>query len=113
MYIFSQTLERDPEEVAYWRKHNALHNWFCNKAIAQELVDTPINFNGVRVPIDEELLEELVKDIMEENLTPVEGFFFGGTGYDPADDKEDDLEQLEKVASELKLGKKVYYDSWW
>ena len=113
MYIFSQTSEREPEEIAYWRKHNALHHWFCNKAIAQELVDSPSDFNGIHVPIDEELLEELVKDIKEEKLTPTEGFFFGITEYDPSDYKEDDLQQLEEVASALKSGKKVYYDSWW
>ena len=70
------------EDVGYWRKFNALHNWIvihCADGV-DECQD---------IYVDTDKLEELVSilgkvknnnDLAEELLPTAEGFFFGGTG---------------------------------
>jgi len=69
-------------EVAYWRKFNALHNWFVSRV--QGGVD-----ECQTSEIDEETLVELIDDLKDvsrgeviEDLEPVSGFFFGSTDKD-------------------------------
>jgi len=72
------------EQVAYWRKFNALHGWFINECTAG--VDECQNIN-VEEDKMKELLETLKEvssnfDKAEELLPPVQGFFFGGDEID-------------------------------
>jgi len=72
------------EQVAYWRKFNALHGWFINECAAG--VDECQNIN-VEEDKMKELLETLKEvssnfDKAEELLPPVQGFFFGGDEID-------------------------------
>lgn len=70
--------------VAYWRKQNAIHNWFVQNC--QDGVD-----ECQQVSVGREQLEEL-RDVcrkvladpsLASNLLPTaEGFFFGSTDYD-------------------------------
>jgi hypothetical protein len=69
-------------EVAYFRKFNALHNWFVSRV--QGGVD-----ECQLSEIDEETLIELIDDLRAvsngetvEDLEPVSGFFFGSTDKD-------------------------------
>ena len=69
-------------EVAYWRKFNALHNWFVSRV--QGGVD-----ECQLSEIDEETLVELIDDLRAvsngepvDDLEPIGGFFFGSTGID-------------------------------
>jgi len=69
-------------EVAYWRKFNALHNWFV-----QNIQNGEDDCGSYIVDIDKlkELLYKLAK-INKKNakkiLPTASGFFFGGTEYD-------------------------------
>lgn len=101
------------EEIAYWRKHNALHHWFEQYAIARKLVKSPNDFNCVDVPLTLELLDRLEADVREGKLEPVEGFCFGFTGYDPKEYMEDDLAAIAKARERLEAGDDVVYTSWW
>lgn len=78
-------------EVAYWRKANAIHNWFIEN-VAYENID---NCEPMRVEREQlsdlvEVLGEIVAlgdapDRMEKanEILPTEGgFFFGSTEYD-------------------------------
>lgn len=72
------------EEVGYWRKFNALHQWFVDNI--QEGND---NCQEHYIPKEslEELLDICIKinanhNLAKELLPCVEGFFFGGTDYD-------------------------------
>ena len=67
------------EQVAYWRKFNALHGWFINNCGGgvDECQD---------ISVDEEKLKELLETLKEvssnftkadELLPPTQGFFFG------------------------------------
>jgi len=69
-------------EVAYWRKFNALHNWFVERV--QGGVD-----ECQLSEIDDDTLVALIDDLKAvsrgefvEDLEPVSGFFFGGIDKD-------------------------------
>lgn len=69
-------------EVGYWRKANAIHNWFVQNV--QEGNDNCQEFY-----VSRELLAKLKQECEKaletkdtSNLQPKEGFFFGGTGID-------------------------------
>lgn len=104
--------------VAYWRKANAIHNWFVNNV--QEGED-----NCQEAYVSREKLEELRKLCLElllnkdpveakTFLTPTAGFFFGGTLIDEGywKDLEDTADQLERV---LKIPEEwsIHYQSSW
>ncbi len=92
MYLYGATITFEGEsskmkiqleEVAYWRKQNAIHNWFVNTV--QEGVD-----NCALYGVSERHLKKLLVECKKvlENPTPenamkilptLGGFFFGGT----------------------------------
>ena len=72
------------EEVGYWRKANAIHQWFVDNV--QEGEDNCQPYYVERKQLEN--LLETVNQILEDNskakeLLPTQsGFFFGGTDYD-------------------------------
>jgi hypothetical protein len=89
------------EQVAYWRKFNALHGWFINECAAG--VDECQNIN-VEEDKMKELLETLKEvssnfDKAEELLPPVQGFFFGGDEIDEY--YKEDVNSTIKIIEEL------------
>jgi len=72
------------EQVGYWRKFNALHNWFVSNI--QGGVDECQQSYVSPQKLQELLttLEELVKNKGKaaDLLPTTDGFFFGGTEYD-------------------------------
>ena len=111
------------EEVAYWRKFNALHGWFVNNCA-----------NGVddckEVYVDSDQLKELVdtlkkvKEIfdnpemdqseIEDLLPPTEGFFFGNSDIDEyyKQDVIDTIDVLEGLLEEEGQHDFYYRASW-
>lgn len=113
MWFMARPKEPKAEEVSYWRKHNALHHWFEEYAIRHGIVENAGDFNCVEVPLTLDLLYELEYDIREGNLEPTEGFFFGGTDYDPKEEMERDLAEIAKARKRIEEGDEVFYTSWW
>jgi hypothetical protein len=81
-YEYSKSVFSIFHEVAYWRKFNALHNWFVSRV--QDGVD-----ECQLSEIDEETLIELIDDLRAvsngepiDDLEPIGGFFFGSTEKD-------------------------------
>ena len=72
------------EEMMYWRKFNALHQWFVNAC--QDGVDDCRKSYVSKSDLKELLntLKEIRKDNSkaQELLPTTAGFFFGGTDYD-------------------------------
>lgn len=97
-----------PREIAYWRKHPNLHGWFEEEWRSQ---GNEGDFNGDELEITWDMLERLEYDILEGNLPPTRGFFFG----DNSDDyyRDQDLEFIKNARAELFLGLKVFYNSSW
>jgi hypothetical protein len=86
MFLSSRSqAEATPSELSvYWRKANAIHNWFVQNV--QNGVDDCGEY-----PVTRQQLEELSgicknvlchHDLAEELLPPTSGFFFGSTRID-------------------------------
>lgn len=103
------------EEVGYWRKFNALHNWFV--ANVQDGND-----NCGEYYVDYNQLEKLLEDlksinndskIAEQKLPTSSGFFFGGTEYDGYyfSEVQRTIELIEELLED-KEGSFYYSSSW-
>jgi hypothetical protein len=103
----SDTASR-PREIAYWRKHPNLHGWFQRE---WESEGNEGNFNGDELEITWEMLERLEYDVLNGELPPTQGFFFGDDSSDHY--REQDLEFIKNARAELFLGLKVFYNSSW
>lgn len=70
------------EEIMYWRKQNAIHNWFVENCQEGEddCREAYVTEDDLKKLAD---LCEIVLETKEGKLLPTtEGFFFGGTLYD-------------------------------
>lgn len=82
------------EQVAYWRKFNALHQWFVDNHQdgVDECQETYVGVSDLTTLLDEVLIPihetyksgdmENAKQIAEDLLPTTSGFFFGSTEYD-------------------------------
>ena len=119
MYLYKKTYvqnwEHNPpeqhitEQVAYWRKFNALHGWFienCGGGV-DECQD---------ISVDEEKLTELLGTLKEvssnfskakELLPPTQGFFFGSDEVDEyyKEEVNSTIETIEELLKEHELSK--------
>ena len=92
------------ERIGYWRKANAIHNWFVTNVQdgVDECQEAEVSLKQLTTLRDEckKVLE--FKDKASEILPSAEGFFFGGTDYDKwyFQDMEYTVEILDKVISE-------------
>jgi hypothetical protein len=105
--------------VAYWRKANAIHQWFVENV--QNGVD-----ECQKAYVEREQLEKLLdicKQILEKpkkasELLPTQGgFFFGSTDYGEyyMQDIQDTADRLTKILNDpvFKTGMDFYYQSSW
>ena len=114
MYLLKRVEDPVDETFGYWRKANAIHNWFV-----ENIQDGNDDQRDYRVTIEElkELLD-LVNEVLadhskaEELLPTRSGFFFGGTEYDEYyfADLKDTKEILEKAIAD---GGHFRYSCWW
>lgn len=103
--------------VAYWRKANAIHQWFVD-AVQDGKDDCQEYY--VEVGQLEKLIslcEEILADhALASDLLPTqEGFFFGGTEYDEwyFKDLEDTIKMLREAIDNRPQYADFYYQSSW
>jgi hypothetical protein len=105
-------------EVAYWRKFNALHAWFVKNC--QNGIDNCEPSRALTTE-DFENLIYIMKAVKQAPLTArvllptSDGFFFGSTAYDEyfMQDVEDSIKKFEELLEDVKNGDKLYYHSSW
>ena len=114
-HIKPERISEIVEEVAYWRKFNALHNWFvenCQEGV-DECQESYVEVDKLKELVD--ILKQIKEDHSKaEELLPTQsGFFFGGTEYDEwyFKDVEEALDILENLVEER--GGEFYYHSSW
>jgi hypothetical protein len=106
--------------VGYWRKANAIHNWFVqnvqdNRDECQKSYVSPENLRELREACQAVLATKnnslvSVSEVAEEvGLAPLAGFFFGGTDYDEY--YYDDLEYTVKMIDRLE-NSGVFDNAW-
>lgn len=97
-------------EVGYWRKFNALHNFFVKNF--QDGIDEC----ELSKPLSKESLEKVLEAVKEDSLVPTSGFFFGSTEKDDwyHKDREETILLLEKLLKETDFDKEVFFyrSSW-
>ena len=105
------------EDVAYWRKFNALHGWFVENCQGGE---DDCGEHYVRIEKLRQLLD-LLKAVLdnpekaEQSLPVTAGFFFGSYEYDEwyFDYVKETIEILEKELSIENNNASYYYTSSW
>ena len=103
-------VERRPrsesEEVAYWRKQNALQGWFEKNYNIE---------NCGEVILTEEVVNKLLVDLENQILEPTEGFFYGSDK--PLSDEwfKDMHKEWSDILSQIKMnpGYEYYYTCWY
>jgi hypothetical protein len=106
------------EQVAYWRKANAIHKWFVDNC--QDGIDECQRSKTIEKEQMVELLE-LVNAVLlqpscaENTLPSTSGFFFGGTDYDQyyMEDMKNTKEILEDVIKNWDEDAEYFYQSSW
>lgn len=110
MWVFSREVgAEDRNEIAYWRKFNALHN-YMEKLYRERGGEE--DFNCVPVQLYKEDLLKLQRTILDNELKPTGGFFFGPQEIYPKDE-ESTLIFISRGLYALSQGQEVFYDSWW
>ena len=107
------------EEVAYWRKANAIHLWFVENV--QDGIDDCKYHQEVTKEILEELLETCQKvldnsSLAEKELPTTSGFFFGSTAYDEfyMSDIKNTIDMITTILEATDFDKQmIYYRSSW
>lgn len=108
---FEFNSDQDPaEDLAYWRKFNALHGWM--EDLYREKGGDKESFNCVPVRLTSEDIDDLESTINDNALVPRSGFFFGEQTIEDYE-----LESAQKFIRDARQaiadGFEVYYDSWW
>ena len=101
------SFEGEKEDLAYWRKFNALHGWMEKLYNGLGGED---QFNCIPLRLTPEIIDALEKDI--EHLSPIPGFFFGPQEY-TEDDKDEVRNFISNCRGIFASGDEVYYVSWW
>ena len=133
-WVIAKAHGAEAEEIGYWRKHPDLHGWMenlwdCKRAAAgnprtfdlEALSDYWCGgpragevemFNGVHLPLSEQDILSCMEAIREAQLPYTEGFFFGES-EDGEEQRQEDLEIMERCLEAVRQGKEVFYDSSW
>jgi hypothetical protein len=98
----------DSAELFYWRKHPNLHGWM--EELYRAKGGSEDDFNCVPVRLEKADIDALETIVNGDNLPFTTGFFFGES---LPEDKNDDLNFVQKARAALNEGKRVYYTSWW
>lgn len=102
--------------VAYWRKANAIHNWFVNECGGGVDECQPIGVPHNKLRELRATVEHTIETKDPKHLATASGFFFGSTDYDEYywGDLERTLKILDKVIplAEEEDWSLIYQASW-
>jgi hypothetical protein len=103
-------------EVGYWRKANAIHNWFVHNVQNGEDNCAKYNVHPDHLMKLKSLCQQVLADhsLAAELLPPTAGFFFGSTDIDDTyfADLEDTIKIIDRVLA-LPEGWWIEYQSSW
>ena len=113
-YINPKKVNYIVEEIAYWRKANAIHSWFVNNVQNGEDDCKPYYVEGSDLMRLYDLCVEIkeffdengdkgLQEFAEERLPTQGGFFFGDTSYDTDEDGDNwYMRGIEQTIEQLK-----------
>ena len=97
------------DNLAYWRKVNALHGWMHRLYIRKGGSSKDFNCCNMQLGIAD--LDELEADMRENKLKPVDGFFFGSQEF-YEQDKQSVYDFIAKARDHIDAGRSVVYHAW-
>lgn len=104
------------EEVGYWRKANAIHQWFVDNIQngVDECQESYVPVNKLQELLDICLYIKKDNKLADELLPTQGGFFFGSTDYDEwyLQTIDNTIEILEKLDLENTTSDFYYHASW-
>ena len=104
------------EEVGYWRKANAIHQWFVDNIQngMDECQESYVPVNKLQELLDICLYIKKDNKLSDELLPTQGGFFFGSTNYDEwyLQTIDQTIEMLEKLDLENTTDEFYYQASW-
>ena len=118
-YKMPGTIKYVTSEAMYWRKANAIHNWFV-RSVQDGVDDCKKYYVSTEKLIElRDTLTEILhnKDKVEELLPHIQGFFFGSYDYDEY--YFDEIERTEKELTDIindwkdDFGISFYYQASW
>ena len=114
MYLY----RKEVDQIAYWRKANAIHGWFINHAgVEDNCKPIPLNRPDLIKLRDTclEVLNARTTEIAEELLPPTPGFFFGSNTIDEWywENVKETADKLTVIIDETSEDQEFeYYASW-
>jgi hypothetical protein len=113
MYLY----RKETEEVAYWRKANAIHGWFMQFTDEDNCTPVKIDMAALVELRDncQKVVDEGTVETAMELLPPTSGFFFGSTEIDEWywSDIKTTLEKLNEIISESTEDQEFEYQASW
>jgi len=113
-YAFIRKNENQPyhedDEIAYWRKHNALQGWMENLWKDKGNLGT---FNRVDIVLTKKDLDRLEQDLNSDSLPQTDGFFYGGDSRFDEHQKTKSLQFIVNARQAMEKGLEVVYCSCW
>ena len=109
------------EEIAYFRKNNALHGWMEALWVSkgrpfpgtEKCGNTETLFNCIPLELSEDDLIKLGQDAKEYNLPETQGFFFGSDSSQNQHHMDNVLEFVDVGLKAIQEGYEIAYNSWW
>ena len=109
---------KDDAEIAYWRKANAIHRWFCDRL---GIFGNDHSDEWINKEILEDLLSDCRKVVENPNDAPIilptmDGFFFGDVTYGELyfSNIEQTINQLTNILSTFDFDNDdLYYEAYW
>lgn len=114
IHIKSDKVTYVTEELGYFRKFNALHNWFVQLADGrdecQEIIFYEENLDSLLLTMKEVLISKS-EDVALEMFPPVSGFFFGSIQIDEWywKDLESSIKLFQEIKDEWVVDRTTYY----
>lgn len=114
--IKSERISTIVEQVGYWRKFNALHQWFVDNIQDKkdDCEEYYVNANQLKNLLNDLIIIKDNHSLAEDLLHTQEGFFFGDTDYGDWYFQEihNTIEFLEELLEEDNKGDFYYQSSW-
>jgi hypothetical protein len=113
-HIKSDKVTYVTEELGYFRKFNALHNWFVQLADGrdecQKIIFYEENVDNLLLTMKEVLISKS-EDVALEMFPPVSGFFFGSIQIDEWywKDLESSIKLFQEIKDEWVVDRTTYY----
>lgn len=125
MYLFrvkqkenpTYNMDEDGEQVMYWRKANAIHRWFTEGYLNDNLEYLECELDKLQI-----LKKQCEEDIANRNnkdytphLQTAQGFFWGSMLYDDYyyEDLQDTVDKITELEQEHEEGDEYFYYAWY